>query len=140
MSTLLSPDQYDPFLPEDLRAAPRIDHHVGRAEQIVLDRYREPAYTPMAFRFSQTADAPVQLDGYAETASGTPDPDSMDDGLLFALRTVIAAVVQRELTAPDTDVKRYRQGEREVEYMQRAERPSSLYAPLRRYDQRTPWH
>jgi hypothetical protein len=64
----------------------------------------------------------------------------MDDGLLFALRTVIAAVVERQLTAPDTDVKRYRQGEREVEYMQRAERPSSLYAPLRRYDQRTPWH
>ena len=132
---------YDPFLPEELRQASRIDHHVDQAEREVLDRYRERAYTPMAFRFSSTADAPVQLDGYAEDDQGNPDPNQMDDGLLFALRTVIAAVTERILTAPDSDVKRYRQGERTVEYKdKRPERPHSLYAPLRRYDQRTPWH
>lgn len=115
---------------------------VDRAERRVIDRYREA-------RDRNTRVVPdigaldqhgvVQLDGWAETDDGTPDPSNMDDVLLDALRETIARIVEHWIESPEGHIDSKSQGARSVSYRKGAQHlPHRVWAPLRPYDDRTP--
>jgi len=141
MPDILPPSEWptyiDPAVVDDVT-----DLRVDRAERTVIDRYREDPGGPSedVFDIVDGAPAPVQLDGWAEQPDGTPDVSAMDDRLVDALRDAVARLVEHRLTAPTQGIQSESRGARSVSYAARASGvPASVYAPLRPFDDRTPW-
>jgi len=136
----------------------RLRIFLHKMEEETLRRYREPL--PHRFRTGDLNDPALreaQLDGYKTVTQkeiddgaaptypdGTvykvadPNPETMDDGLLFALRTVVAKVAEHETERPTRHLVVKTQGNTREEYVQN-ERPRTLYAPLRPYDATVIW-
>lgn len=135
---ILTPPVYDKFLSEEAIDASRLELMVVRAEQKVLGRYREVDNTRDLI-LEAHYDADVRLDGYVENDDGDPDLDQMDEELLFALRDSIARIVEFWAAKPDEHVARLDQGDRRVDFRDK-DLDASVYAPLRRFDERRAWH
>lgn len=132
------PTYIDPAVVDDVT-----DLRVDRAERTVVDRYREDPGRPRedVFDIIDGSPAPVELDGWREAADGTPDTSAMPDRLVDALRDAIARLVEHRLTAVDRGVSSESRGARSVSYRASGSGvPPSVYAPLRPFDDRTPWH
>lgn len=138
MPDILTTDVQPQYLTDEAFNADELELIVDRAERKVVDRYREIDARSDDLVRDVHYDADVRLDGWAETDEGDPDVDAMDDGLLDALRTTIALVVEHVADKPDEHVSRLRQGERTVEFRDK-DLPSNVYRPLDRFDARTPF-
>lgn len=128
----------DPAVVDDVT-----DLRVNRAERTVIDRYREDPGGPSedVFDIIDGAPAPVQLDGWKEQADGTPDVSSMDARLVDALRDCIARLVEHRINAPGRGLSTQVRGSRTESYRASSSGvPPRVYAPLRPFDDRTPWH
>jgi hypothetical protein len=139
MPDILVQGEWGTYFPTDIEpdvTALRVD----RAERTVVDRYRqdEPGPSTDVFDIVDGEPASVELDGWAETGDGTPDPSARDDGLLDALRDSIARLVEHRLTAADRNLASESRGGRSESYRGRGV-SQRVYAPLRPYDDRTPW-
>ena len=111
---------------------------IDRAEQKVIDRYRERPRGRN--RGETTREGAVQLVGWEEAEDGTPDIGAMPDELVRRLRDCIARIVTHWAGSPSGDVQRKMVGSRSVTYNKDAgDLPHSVYAPLRPYDDRTPY-
>jgi hypothetical protein len=78
--------------------------------------------------------------GWEEAEDGTPDIGAMPDDLVRRLRDCIARIVTHWVQSPSGDVQRKMVGSRSVTYDKDAGGlPHSVYAPLRPYDDRTPY-
>lgn len=129
----LTADVQSEWLPADVLALSDLDLRIWRAEQEVIGRYRRRGFAMHSEHyFTSVARERVYLRGYEE------DPDEMDEGLLTAIRDVVARIVERDHRAPEEGVASYQQGERAVTYRESPKRPASVYAPLRDFDERPP--
>jgi len=139
---ILTPPNYDKFLSEEAIDASRLELMVVRAEQKVIDRYRE---TRPDGRFQiegidgEPLEEDVQLDGWIESDDGTLDLQEVDNKLLFALRDSIARIVEFWVQKPDEHIESKSQGDRSVTFRDK-NLPTSVYTPLRRFDERDAWH
>jgi len=136
--------------PEHLSAASmqadptEIMHLAEQAERTVLDRYRE---TRPDGRFQiegidgEPLEEDVQLDGFVEDDQDNIDLDRTADALLDALRATVGAIVDWHLDRPDEaeHIEERSQGDRSVTFRDE-DLPSSVYQPLRRFDERDVWH
>lgn len=152
---ILTPSEYDPFLPEEIRTKPRLEHVIALHEQKVLDKYKEPINRPTVGRFSQIpTTGSVQLIGFeeviqAEVDAGTNPPNTevgdinvntTDADLLFALRSVVAELTERFYNSADGEIERLDQGDRTVLFdTTRSDTPARVFRPLRRYDATEPF-
>jgi hypothetical protein len=105
----------------------------------VVDRYRERlghGGSPLHFD-SVGAATEVQLHGWVESDDGTLDLQEVDDELLFALRDVVARIVEFWVDKPDEaeHIERMDQGERRVDFREK-DLDASVFQPLRRFDER----
>ena len=130
MPDILTSDTFETWLPERLLSADpqELLRATERAERDVIARFTED--TDLLDR--------VGLKGWKEQADGTPDVDAMEPRLVDALRDCIGRIVEHRLTAPGRHVARERQGSRSKRYRARG-LPNRVYAPLRPYDERTPF-
>ena len=138
MADILTSSVLDDWLSDDIQARDDFDRLVGRAERKLVDRYREHrAGRPGGL--GSGADQVVMLDGWAEDANGAPDTDAMPDDLVTRLRDVISRIVEHAAESPG-HVKRRLVGSKSVTYKAGADAlPRTTWAPLRPYDERTPY-
>lgn len=140
---ILTPPNYDSFLSESAMNADRLELMVVRAENKVIDRYREtrPDDRIEDYFGGSIEGHMVQLDGWIESDDGTLDLQQADDELLFALRDAVARIVEFWVDKPDEaeHIARKDQGDRRVDFRDK-DLPSSVYAPLHRFDERDVWH
>mgnify|MGYP000647889191 CR=1 FL=1 len=145
MPDLLPPAEWPSYIAADV-VGDVTDRIVDRAERTIIERYREidacckPDYIDDYFN-GDLSRGTVQLSGWREEADGTPDVDAMPDRLVDALRDAIARLVEHRLTAPERGVVSESRGGRSRSYASRSSGvPPPVYAPLRPFDDRTPWH
>jgi hypothetical protein len=138
MADILTNSVLGDWLSDDIQARDDFDRLVGRAERRLIDRYREHrAGTPGGPVWGP--DQTVMLDGWAEDASGAPDTGAMPDDLVTRLRDVISRIVEHAAESPGA-VKRRLVGSKSVTYKAGADAlPRTTWAPLRPYDERTPY-
>jgi len=109
----------------------------------VIDRYREegPDDDHVTATGVDTFETEViMLEGWEEDSNGDPLPRQMPDKLVTALRDAIARVVTHWYESPDRKVQSKSVGSRSVTYSGQADKlPRSVYAPLRPFDDRTPY-
>lgn len=137
---ILTSDEQPDFLSEEAQNASRLDLMVVRAENKILDRYREVRPDEqVADYFGESIEGPtVQLHGWLEEEQDNPDLDAMEDELVFALRDATARIVEFWVSKPDQHVESRSQGARSASFRDK-DLPSSVYAPLRPYDEREGW-
>jgi len=135
---ILTSGEQSNFLSEQAMNADRLDLMVVRAENKILNRYREVDNDQDPI-LDAHYDSDVQLDGYVEDDNGDPDIQNMDEGLLFALRDAAARIVEFWAAKPDEHVESKSQGARSVTFRDK-DLPSSVYAPLRPFDERRAWY
>ena len=149
---ILLPAQYDPFLAADVRTEDRLEHVIAVQEQRVLAHYKDEPRTVQPGRFRELpATGQVHLIGYREvtqeevddgtnpvgTEVGDININTTKDDLLFALRIVIADLVDNFYTRAPEDVIRIDQGDRALVFAaSRVETPPSVFRPLRTFDAR----
>ncbi|MCS3707186.1 hypothetical protein GGP62_002173 [Salinibacter ruber] len=116
------------------------------AERRVIGRYREVSARtddPLAFdTYGDVYHGDVQLDGFAEKDSSEQiDLEESDERLLDALRAAVANVIEWHAGRPDEaeHISRLDQGERRVDFRDK-DLPSSVFSPLRPFDDRDPWY
>lgn len=137
---ILTPPHYDKFLSEEAMDASRLELMVVRAENKVMDRYRETR-PDGRFQIEGVDGGPleedVQLDGWVESDDGTLDLQEVDNDLLFALRDTVARMVEFWVDKPDEaeHVARKDQGDRRVDFRDK-DLDASVFQPLRRFDER----
>lgn len=140
--SLLTRDTWPTFLSEDVMTEDpeELMRLAERAERKVVDRYREVDTHTGDLILDNHFDADVRLDGWAEDDQGNPDLQEMDAGLLEALRESIANIVEFWVNKPNEaeHIESQSQGDRSVTFRDK-DLPSSVYAPLRRFDDRSPW-
>ena len=139
MPDILTGDTFNDWLDDDILSEEgSLLRTINRAEQKVIDRYRE---RPRGSAPGETTqEGAVQLVGWKETEDGTPDIAAMPDELVKRLRDCIARIVTHWVQSPSGDVQRKMVGSRSVTYDKDAGAlPHSVYAPLRPYDDRTPY-
>jgi hypothetical protein len=142
MPEILTSDTWDEWLPDSVLAESDLERTVDRAEQKVLDRYRESERgAPLdSFEADPVYLKPVQLRGWQVADDGTPDLDAMPEDLVRRLRDSISRIVTHWHEAPGGDIKSKSVGSRSVTYADQADKlPRSVYRPLRPYDDRTPY-
>lgn len=136
---ILTSSAQSDFLSSEAQNASRLDLMVVRAENKVIDRYREvrPNDHVDDFFGGSIEGHDVQLDGWREDDNGDPDVAEMDEDLLFALRDTISRIVEHEVQKPEEaeHVSRKVQGARQVDFRDK-DLPRSVYAPLRPFDER----
>jgi hypothetical protein len=138
MPEILTPNEWDDYLSDEVRSRSDLSHLVQRAEWYVVDRYREDSggHAPLHFDYAGAVEA-VQLRGWATDADGNPDTSAMDAGLLERLRMTVAELVEHWHKLEDTEeVESISQGNESVTFRDKPEVPSSAFAPLRPYDER----
>lgn len=128
------------YLSPDVMGRDDFPRLLREAEQTVVDRYREEtrAATDLYFSEDQYA-SPVRLEGWREKDDGTPDVEAMDDRLVDALNQAIARLITWRVEAPERGVSMEARGSRSINYRATGV-PPRVYAPLRQYDDRTPFH
>ena len=139
----LTDDVVGDWLPDDVVARDDFDRLRYRAEQTIIDRYRVvPKRSRTRSPASPTSEGIVQLDGWQEDrTTGTPEPDEMRDELVTAIRDAASRLVEHRVNAPDRGISSERRGARSVHYRTSSSGvPPRVYAPLRRFDLRVPWH
>lgn len=140
MPDILTSDTHDDWLSDDVQSDENLERTVDRAEQKVIDRYRERTRGPAGALWGPTQEVVVQLVGWEEAEDGTPDIGAMPEDLVRRLRDCIARIVTHWVQSPSGDVQRKMVGSRSVTYDKDAGGlPHSAYAPLRPYDDRTPY-
>ncbi|WP_103021466.1 hypothetical protein [Salinibacter altiplanensis] len=140
MPDILTSDTFDEWLDDDVQSEAGLERTVDRAEQKVIGRYRERERGSAHALRETTQEVTVQLVGWEETADGTPDIGAMPGDLVERLRDCIARIVTRWVESPGGDVRSKSVGSRSVTYDKDADAlPHSVYAPLRPYDDRTPY-
>jgi hypothetical protein len=137
---ILTSDVRDDFLTDKtMSKADNLQVLIVRAEQYVLNKYQKKEVAGLAFGQGSYNPA-VALDGYRYTDEGNPDVQEMDEGLVFALRSTIAQVVEHWVESPPKYVTELQEGAQEVSFAEDAHKlSSSVFALLRPYDTRTPW-
>lgn len=141
---ILTSTAQDDFLSEEAQNTDQLELMIVRAENKTLDRYRE---TRPEGRFQiegidgEPLEEDVQLDGWVEGDDGDPNLNEIDSDLLFALRDVVARIVEFWVDQPDEaeHIERMDQGDRRVDFRDK-DLPASVFQPLRRFDQRSVWH
>jgi len=140
---ILIPSEFDTWLSDAVQSQSDLELTVYRAEEKVIDRYREegPDDELVTATGADTFEtAVVMLDGWEEDSNGDPLVDQMPDKLVTALRDSISRVVTHWHDAPDRDVQSKSVGSRSVTYRDQADKlPRSVYHPLRPFDDRTPY-
>lgn len=131
------------WLPADVIARDDFDRLRYRAEQTIIDRYRVvPKRSRTRSPASPTTEGIVQLDGWQEDrATGTPQPDEMRDDLVTAICDAASRLIEHRINAPDRGLSMQVRGSRTESYRASSSGvPPRVYAPLRRFDLRVPWH
>lgn len=142
MSDILTQDTLTEWLSETVRSADNLEMLVGRAERKVVDHYRGKRRSDTLIKggIGTISGGQIQLKGWAEDADGSPDTDAMPDDLVTRLRDTVARIVTHWVESPDIDVDSVSQGSKSVSYAKSAgDLPLSVWAPLRPYDDRTPY-
>ena len=141
MPDILTGDTLNDWLDDDVQSEEEsLLRTIDRAEQKVIDRYRERTRGPAGALWGPTQEVAVQLVGWEEAEDGTPDIDAMPEDLVRRLRDCIARIVTHWTESPSGDVQRKMVGSRSVTYNKdTGSLPHSVYAPLRPYDDRTPY-
>lgn len=140
MPDILTSDTHDDWLRGDIQSETGLTRTIDRAEQKVIDRYRERTRSSAGALRSATQEEAVQLVGWEEAEDGTPDIGAMPEDLVERLRDCIARIVTHWAESPSGDVQRKMVGSRSVTYNKDAgSLPHSVCAPLRPYDDRTPY-
>jgi hypothetical protein len=165
MPDILTQDVQDDYLTNEALNSSDLTLLIERAEVKTINRYRE---TRPEGRFQiegidgEPLEEDVQLDGFVEPSGGgagmmgigplyphnSPestgpkiiDLQASDERLVRALRATVARIVEFWVDKPDEaeHISRLDQGERRVDFRDK-DLPSSVYAPLRRFDQRDVW-
>jgi len=140
MPDILTSATFDQWLDDDVQSDENLERTVDRAKQKVIDHYRErPRGSAGALR-DTTREEAVQLVGWEEAEDGTPDIGAMPEDLVRRLRDCIARIVTHWVQSPSGDVQRKMVGSRSVTYDEdTGSLPHSVFAPLRPYDDRTPY-
>jgi len=149
MPDILPDDTWSEYLSDDAQTADRIRVRVEKAEARVISHYREDAAvagTPLVFdgRFGDDSDPGiVQLRGWEETDTGTPDVGAMPDDLVRRLRIVISDVVEWRVSQEDRDgIESKSVGSRSVTYETDGDGgatvPERLFRPLDKFDKTEP--
>ena len=134
------------FLSQESLDADNLDLKIVRAEKQVLNRYKE---TRPNGRFQiegiegEPFDKEIQLEGYHQTENDNTDLQETDDDVLFALRDVIARIVDYKVKKPEESqhVRRMDQGDKKVRFKEKdQDLPSSVYEPLRPYSELDAWN
>jgi hypothetical protein len=140
MPDILTADTHNDWLGDDVQSEAGLLRTIDRAEQKVIDRYRERPRGGAGALPETTREEAVQLVGWEEAEDGTPDIGAMPDELVRRLRDCIARIVTQWVESPDGNVRRKSVGSRSVTYDEdTGSLPHSVYAPLRPYDDRTPY-
>jgi hypothetical protein len=164
MPDILTQDVQDRYLTDKALNSSDLTLLIERAEVQTINRYRE---TRPEGRFQiegidgEVLEDDVQLEGFVgPSGDGTGmmgmgplyphnspavdinviDIGASDDRLVRALRATVARIVEFWVDRPDqaAHVARLDQGERRVDFRDK-DLPSSVYAPLRRFDERDVW-
>jgi len=145
MAEILTTTSQEELLSGETLTRDDLPRRVERAEARVVGRYREKSALregPLYFTEplgSETSPGVVQLRGWAEADDGTPDTNTMPDGLVRRLRLVIADVVEHELTYDETEALDSESvGSKSVSFKDLDDMPTRLFQPLDKYDTRAP--
>lgn len=142
MPDILTSDVQGKWLDESVASADNLTRTIERAERKLVDKYRGGKVPDTVIKdgigtFSSTQ---VQLKGWAEDSDGNPDTASMPDDLVTRLRDCVARIVTHWEESVDSNVESVSQGSKSVSYSKDAGTlPRSVWAPLRPYDQTTPF-
>lgn len=139
MPDILTGDTLNDWLDDDILSEEgSLLRTIDRVERKVIDRYRE---RPRGSAGRETTrEEAVQLVGWEEAEDGTPDIGAMPEDLVRRLRDCIARIVTHWAESPDGNVRRKSVGSRSVTYDEdTGSLPHSVFAPLRPYDDRTPY-
>jgi len=139
MPEILTTSAQPNYLSSEAFQADELELMVDRAERKVLGRYREHHRDSLIL--DAHFDNDIRLSGYVEANDGTIDLNESDDKLIDALRAAVAAIVEFWVDKPDEaeHIESKSQGSRSVSFRQR-DLPSSVFSPLRPYDERRSWH
>jgi hypothetical protein len=140
MPNILTSDVQDKWLDDDVQSEPSLERTIERAERKLIDRFRERERGSAHALGETTQEVAVQLVDWEEEADGTPDIDAMPADLVTRLRDSVARIVTHWTQSPSGDVRSKSVGSKSVTYDQDPDAlPHSVFAPLRPYDDRTPY-
>ncbi|MCS4139599.1 hypothetical protein GGQ13_003054 [Salinibacter ruber] len=138
------PGDWHAYLPEGvMQAGPRrLMQLARRAERLIVRRYQETdAHRSDNLILDEYYGRDIRLDGYVEQESSERiDLGKSDPRLVEAMREAAARIAQFYARRPEEAeyVERRDQGERRVDYRDK-DLPSSVFAPLRPFDERDSW-
>jgi len=137
---ILTSDQWDTWFSDAVQSQGDLKLQVWRAEQKVIERYREHEASSTNAVKEDTRHTWVQLVGWEEDENEDPDVAAMPDDLVTALRDTISRIVTHWHEAPKGEVKSRSVGSRSVTYERNADKlPRTVYRPLKPFDDRTPY-
>lgn len=137
-AAVLTSSTRDEFLSDEAQSEGDLDLRVEVAEMRVLDRYREDHEGSLQWYWDGDIDATrsVELHGYRTDADGNFDEAASDDELVRRLRIVIASVVEWTIRQDEVRlISRERVGQKSATYRDAPRLPSSVFHPLRHYDE-----
>jgi len=140
---ILPSSEWDDWLPTSVLGRPDAARLVWRAENKMVDRYREDTERAEIEGnvLVDNTKGSVLLENWEEDSDGNADTSQMPNDLVMALRDCVARIATEWHEQADDagDVRSKSVGSRSVTYRAAAESlPRSVYRPLRKFDDRTP--